>query len=185
MRELTRLLKPRIQKRSAVVCAGVEVFITVHMQGNKSRIHPGNRTSACAAKYKSVYLYSSPKVDELLRGVFFLGGREEIENSATPTRVSKLSSRRVAPPPCCWTGRKHKLHQTAPPKKRFPALCAQRQPWASRRQSNTPPSGLNVRRNVRDSPCRGDEKKKQSWCAAESERPSCAPDYGPFDSREK
>lgn len=73
--------------------------------------------------YKSVYLYSSPKVYELLRG-FFLGGREEIEKSATPTVGSKLSQLSRATPALLLDRAQTQTAPTPPQKKRFPVLSA-------------------------------------------------------------
>ena len=117
MRELTRSLKPgKAEEKCACLCRGAR-FVSVHMQGNKSRIHPGDRTSACAAKTESVFLYTSSKVYELLRG-FFLGGREEIANchSHPSLRASSLlSSRRATPHPAVGQGANTKC--TKPPPK--------------------------------------------------------------------
>lgn len=101
MRELTRSLKPRIEEKRGCLCRTGDL-ISVHMQGNKSRIHPGTRTPTCAAKYESVYLYSSPKVYELLRFVFFVrgegGNRKQCHSHPSLQASSLLSSRRATPP---------------------------------------------------------------------------------------
>lgn len=126
MRELTRSLKPgKAEEKCACLCRGAR-FVSVHMQGNKSRIHPGDRTSACAAKPESVFLYTSSKVYELLRGFFFRGEGGNRKLPLPPESPSFIAAflSPCNPPPCCWTGRKHKMHQTTP-KKRVSVLCAQ------------------------------------------------------------
>lgn len=98
------------------------------MQGNNPPppIHPGNRTSACAAKHASVYLYSSLKVYELLRVFFFRGGGRKWKTVPLPPESPSFIAAFLSPcnpPPCCWTGRKHKLHQTNPTPPRQKKKC--------------------------------------------------------------
>lgn len=105
------------------------------------------------------------------------GGRESKTVPLPPESPSFIAAF-LSPcnPPCCWTGSKHKLHQSSP-KKRFPVLCAQRQgdnQTHHRRAKMCTKMCATVRAGG----------GKQSWCAVTLQRegPSCAPDYGPFDS---
>lgn len=139
MRELTRLLKPRIQKRSAVVCAEVEVVSVFTRKGINPGSTPGTEPQP-ALQSTNLYICIVPLKFMNFCGGFFRGeggNRKECHSHPSPEAIAALPCN---PPPCCWTGRKRKLHQT-PSKNAISCPLRAASTLATRRQLSTPPSG--------------------------------------------
>lgn len=191
MRELTRSLKPRIEERSALVCAEVEVLSVFTCKGINPGSTPGTQPRP-ALQSTNLYICIVPlKFRNFCVCVFFSfflrgegGNRKQCHSHPSRQASALLSSRRATPPPCCWTGRKHKMHQTPPPKKSDFLSSARSVNLGDKATIKHTSVGLKCAQKCARQSVRERGGKKQSWCAVTLQRegPSCAPDYGPFGS---
>lgn len=149
------------------------------MQGKKSRFPPGAE-SRPGLQCTNLYICIVPLKFMNFCGVF-LGGREEIEKSATPTVGSKLSQLSRATPALLLDRAQTQTAPTppAPPKKRFPVLSANLGDKATTRHTSV---GLKCAKKCARQSVRERGKKKLVPVTLQREGPSCPPDYGPFGS---